>query len=101
MMDDTEVRLDLNAAAGMLRGVFALDLSSANGQCAACDATAPMGSQHLYMQPLSPGAVLRCQSCGSILMVFVHAGGRYRLGLQGLKWLQIPDRAEPGAVVSG
>ena len=24
-------------------------------------------------------------------MVFVHAGGRYRLGLQGLNWLEIAD----------
>jgi hypothetical protein len=27
-------------------------------------------------------------------MVFVHAGGRYRLGLQGLTWLEILDTIE-------
>ncbi len=95
-MDDSQVRLDGNAAAGMLRGVFAYDLTGASGQCAACGRIAQLGGQHLYMQPLSPGAVLRCQSCESILMVFVHAGGRYRFGLQGLTWLQFPDRTEPG-----
>jgi hypothetical protein len=94
-MDDTQVRLDGNAAAGILREVFAYDLSGASGQCAACGMTAQIGGQHLYMHPLSPGAVLRCQSCESILMVFVHADGRYRFGLQGLKWLQIPDQPEP------
>ena len=93
-MDETQTRLDGNAAAGMLRDVFVDDLSGARGQCAACGMTAQIGGQHLYMHPLSPGAVLRCQRCENILMVFVHAGGRYRFGLQGLKWIQIPDRIE-------
>jgi len=95
-MDETQVRLDGNAAAGMLQEVFACDLSGASGQCAACGRIAQIGAQHLYMHPLAPGAVLRCQSCESILMVFVHAGGRYRFGLQGLKWLQIADPTERG-----
>ena len=90
-MDETQLRLDGNAAAGMLREVFAYDLSAARGACAACGAIGQIGSQHLYMYPLSPGAVLRCNTCQAVLMVFVHAGGRYRLGLRGLSWLEIPD----------
>jgi len=90
-MDESQLRLDGNAAAGMLREVFVHEMSAARGACASCGATAEMGSQHLYMYPLSPGAVLRCQSCENILMVFVHAGGRYRFGMQGLKWLEIRD----------
>jgi ribosomal protein S27E len=89
MMDETQLRLDGNAAAGMLRELFVYDISAASGECASCGAIAQVGGQHLYMQPLSPGAVLRCQACENILMVFVHAGGRYRLGMQGLKWLEI------------
>ena len=61
-MDETQLRLDGNAAAGILREVFVHDLSAARGACAVCGAVAQMGSQHLYMYPLSPGAVLRCQS---------------------------------------
>ena len=90
-MDETQLRLDGNAAAGMLREVFVYDLSAARGACAACGAVAQMGSQHLYMYRLSPGAVLRCQSCENVLAVFVHAGGRYRIGLHGLTWLEFPD----------
>jgi hypothetical protein len=96
-MDDAELRLDGNAAAGILREVFVYDLSGARGQCASCGAIAEIGGQHLYMQPLSPGAVLRCRSCENVLMVFVHNRGRYRLGLQGLKWLEIQETAEAGA----
>ena len=93
-MDETQLRLDGNAAAGMLRDVFAYDLSGARGACASCGAIAQMGGQHLYMYPLSPGAVLRCQTCESVLIVFVHSGGHYRFGMQGLKWLEIADAGE-------
>src|SRR3954453_911648 len=93
-MDETQLRLDGNAAAGILREVFVHELSAARGQCASCGMIAPMGSQHLYMSPLSPGAVLRCQSCQEVLMVVVHAGGRYRLGLRGLAWLEMQDPDE-------
>ena len=93
-MDETQLRLDGNAAAGILREVFVHELSVARGACAACGAIAPLGSQHLYMYPLSPGAVLRCTTCQEVLMVFVHAGGRYRLGLRGLTWLEILDSVE-------
>ena len=98
-MDETQLRLDGNAAAGMLREIFAYDLSAARGACASCGAIGQIGSQHLYMYPLSPGATLRCQFCQSILMVFVSAGGRYRLGMQGLKWLEIRDAGEVEAEV--
>jgi len=93
-MDETQLRLDGNAAAGILREVFVHDLSAARGACAACGTIAPLGSQHLYMYPLSPGAVLRCTTCQEVLMVLVHAGGRYRLGLRGLTWLEILDSVE-------
>jgi len=81
-------------SAEILREVLAYDLSAARGACASCAAIGLMGRHNLYMYPLSPGAVLRCKSCEGILMVFVHGGGHYRLGMQGLKWLEIQDTAE-------
>ena len=90
-----ELRLDGNAAAGLLREVFANEITDARGACASCGAVGEMGAQHLYMFPLSPGAVLRCSACEGVLMVMVHAGGRVRLGLQGLVWLEMQDA--PGA----
>jgi hypothetical protein len=93
-MDETQLRLDGNAAAGILREVFVYDLTAARGACATCGTIAPIGSQHLYMYPLSPGAVLRCTTCQDVLLVFVHAGGRYWLGLRGLTWLEILDSVE-------
>jgi hypothetical protein len=96
MMDETQLRLDGNAAAGLMREVFVHDMTAARGACASCGNVAAMGSQHLYMSSLAPGAVLRCSRCEAVLLVFVHAGGRYRLGLRGLTWLEVMDPLEPG-----
>ena len=93
-MDDSQLRLDGNAAAGMLRDVFMHDMTTARGACASCGTIAPMGRQHLYMYPLSPGAVLRCSVCQQVQMVLVRAEGRYRLALQGLTWLELSDSPE-------
>jgi Family of unknown function (DUF6510) len=92
-MDDSQLRLDGNAVAGAMGEIFAQDMTAARGKCAICGTIAQMGSQPLYMNPLSPGAVLRCSTCQQVLMVMVHAEGRYRLGLQGLKWFDVPEVA--------
>jgi hypothetical protein len=91
-MDERELRLDGNAAAGVLREVFVDDLTGAHGACASCGLVAEMGAQLLYMYPHAPGAVLRCRGCEGVLMVVAHGGGRYRVGLQGLAWLEIQER---------
>ena len=90
-MDERQLRLDGNAAAGILGEVFVHEMSAARGACVSCGCIAQLGSQHLYMYPRSPGAVLRCAACQEILVVLVRAGGRYRLGLRGLAWLELPD----------
>jgi Family of unknown function (DUF6510) len=95
-MDDQQLRLDGNAAAGLLQEIFVHELTDARGACAACGAVGEMGAQHLYMSPRSPGAVLRCRVCESVLMVVVHAGGRFRLGVQGLVWIEMQDAAVAG-----
>jgi hypothetical protein len=90
-MTEQELRLDGNAAAGLFQDLFVHELTAARGACAACGSVGAMGAQHLYMSPRSPGAVLRCSACEGVLMVIVHAGGRFRLGLQGLVWIEMQD----------
>ncbi len=92
-MVEQQLRLDGNAAAGLLQDVFVHEVTNARGACAGCGAVGEMGAQHLYMTPMSPGAVLRCASCGAILMVIVHTAGRFRVGLQGLVWLEMEEAA--------
>jgi hypothetical protein len=95
-MDETALRLDGNALAGILQEAFLPELTGARGRCAGCGEVGEMGAQHLYMYPRSPGAVLRCRRCEAILAVVVRGGGRLRLALQGLVWLEVPDPAVPG-----
>ncbi|MFZ0918538.1 MAG: DUF6510 family protein [Candidatus Dormiibacterota bacterium] len=90
-MTEQELRLDGNAAAGLFQDLFVNELTTARGACAACGSVGAMGAQHLYMSPRSPGAVLRCSACEGVLMVIVRAGGRFRLGLQGLVWIEMQD----------
>jgi Family of unknown function (DUF6510) len=87
--DESALRLDGNACAGLLAEVFAHDLTAARGACSSCGAVAQVGAQHLYDYPAGPGAVLRCGTCQHVLLVVVDAGTRYRLSLAGVAWLEI------------
>lgn len=79
--------LDGNAAAGDLRTIFAVDVTAATGQCAACGLTAPLGTAQLYNQ--APGLVVRCTGCDSVLLRLVNAPGRAWLDVRGLRYLQL------------
>ncbi|MFL6018012.1 MAG: DUF6510 family protein [Gaiellaceae bacterium] len=79
--------LDGNAAAGMLGEVFALELTGARGRCDGCGNVAPLGEARAYVD--SPGLVVRCRNCDSVLLVLVRGDGRYWLGVQGLTWLEL------------
>jgi hypothetical protein len=77
--------LDGNAAAGELSRVFAMDITSAEGQCANCSAEKPFAEAHLYMQ--CPGLVARCALCGHVLMRLVNVQERVFLDLSGMSYL--------------
>jgi hypothetical protein len=93
-MDETQLRLDGNAAAGLMREMFVNDMTAARGACATCGNVAAMGSRHLYHVP-APGAVLRRSRCEAVLLVVVHTGDRYRLGRCSLTWLEVMDPLQP------
>jgi len=77
--------LDGNAAAGELSGIFAADLTSAEGHCANCGAKKRFAEAHLYMQ--CPGLVARCALCGHVLLRFTNVQGRVFLDLSGISYL--------------
>jgi hypothetical protein len=87
-MDIDDLRLDGNALAGALEQVFARDVTSARGRCAACGRVAPLGAQHLYRYPRAPGAVLRCSACDSVLLVLVERPKGTFVSLAGLSWME-------------
>ena len=88
-METDDLRVDGNAAAGLLGAVFGLDLSAARARCEGCGMIAELGAEPAYHQ--SMGTVLRCRGCDSVMLVVVQGPGRYWLGLTGSTWLEIPD----------
>jgi hypothetical protein len=84
-MDDTT--LDGNAAAGALADVFTSEMTLAVTVCASCGATRPLAEVRAYIA--APGLVLRCASCGAVLLRLVTTRGRAWLDLRGMQTLQL------------
>ncbi|MBX6364599.1 MAG: hypothetical protein IRZ00_12090 [Gemmatimonadetes bacterium] len=60
------MRLDGNAAAGILSEVFVPDLTTARAACASCGAIREVGALFVYAHGM--GTVLRCPSCGAAVL---------------------------------
>jgi hypothetical protein len=78
---------DGNSMAGPLREVFAVDITTAVGRCAACGNTGPLAEGRVFGP--APGLVLRCARCGQPLLRMVRGSGRTWLDLRGLACLEV------------
>jgi hypothetical protein len=87
--------LDGNAAAGELSRIFAMDITSAEGQCANCGAMGRFAEAHLYVQ--CPGLVARCALCGYVLLRCVNTEQHVFLDLRGMKYLALATTQLPEA----
>ena len=79
--------LDGNAAAGELSNIFAMDVTSAEAQCAHCGSTKRFAEAHLYTQ--APGLVARCADCEHVLLRLVSTRQRVFLDMRGMTTLII------------
>lgn len=86
-MEQQDLKLDGNSAGGLLREVFAFELTSARGRCNNCGAVAEVGAVTVYAN--APGTVLRCPQCEAVLMRIAGSGDRYWLDVRGITWLEI------------
>jgi hypothetical protein len=80
MSDD--LRLDGNAAAGLLSELFAVEVTAALLTCAACGARGPVGAAHVYDR--GPGTIVRCPSCTAVLLRVARIRGRLVADLRGV-----------------
>jgi Zn finger protein HypA/HybF involved in hydrogenase expression len=78
--------LDGNAVAGLLREVFAVEMTTALETCAGCGATEPIGGVRLYR---GAGVVLRCPHCESVLVKIVQGRAGSWISLEGARALEI------------
>lgn len=88
-MSDVRRVLDGNAVAGLLREIFAVDMTVAVSTCGGCGSNDQIGSLRAYTD--APGAVMRCPHCERVVARIVHAPGRHWLDLRGATCLQIPE----------
>jgi hypothetical protein len=82
-----EIKLESNAAGGMLHVTFPFDMTLVQATCAGCGATNAMGAVVAYMHGM--GTVVRCQSCDTVLIRIAQARGHYLLDMQGIRVLEI------------
>jgi Family of unknown function (DUF6510) len=62
--------LDGNAIAGLMQQVFGSEMTTATTVCRYCGATRALAELVVYLE--APGTVVRCRTCGGILMVFAR-----------------------------
>jgi len=74
--------LDGNAIAGSLYDVFGKEMTAATSVCAHCGAICLVAELRVYLR--APGTVVRCSSCGNVVMVLVEIRGITCVDLLGL-----------------
>jgi Zn finger protein HypA/HybF involved in hydrogenase expression len=84
-----EMTLDGNAIAGLLREIFALEMTDAVGTCASCGAVNEVGRVDVYVH--APGTVVRCPACEQVLMRIVRGRGRYWVDFSGVRCLEFSE----------
>ena len=81
------LRLDGNAAAGLLAEIFVMEMTSAQSTCASCGQTGPIGSLLLYGGQI--GTVLRCPTCDAVQLRVARFHGQYCMDMRGITLLRI------------
>ena len=86
-MENADLKLDGNAAAGELREIFGAEMTVVRATCAACGAVREMGALSLYVH--APGTVFRCASCEAVLVRIVRTEERVWLDPSGVRCLEL------------
>lgn len=82
----SDMKLDGNAIGGLLREIFAMEMTTAEGTCANCGAVHMVGEVVVYLN--APGVVVRCPSCDYVQMKIVQGRGRYWVDMSGVRCLE-------------
>jgi hypothetical protein len=86
MNGDTDYQpLDGNAAGGLLRELFALEMTEGSVTCDHCGAVAAIGAARLYGG--SMGAILRCVKCDEVVIRLVRTPAGLWLEMRGTRRL--------------
>ena len=78
--------LDVNAIAGLLQEVIAVEMTTAIGTCDGCGEAEPVGAAHVFR---GAGVVMRCPHCDHALVTIVKDDARVWIGFPGLRTLEV------------
>ena len=87
------LRLDGNAAAGLLSEIFVPDLTAARATCAYCGAIRTLGALLVYAHHMGP--VIRCPECGALVLRVARIRNQLWLDPTGARLIVTPEAAEP------
>jgi uncharacterized Zn finger protein len=80
--------LDGNVIAGSLLEHFGVEMTTAFGSCGHCGASSQIAELVVYAR--APGSVVRCPSCGQVVMVLVSVRNELRVELTALRLIDTP-----------
>src|SRR4029077_842687 len=89
------LRLDGNAAAGILSEVFVPDLTTARATCANCGTIQALGALLVYAHGM--GTVMRCPSCDGVVLRVARPRAQLWLDLTGARLVVMAAAAPPVA----
>ena len=87
------LRLDGNAAAGILSELFVPDLTAARATCAGCGVTQAVGALLVYAQGM--GTVMRCPECEGVVLCITRTATQVWLDPSGARRIIIAAAALP------
>jgi Family of unknown function (DUF6510) len=85
---DAAIPLDGNAVAGLLREVFACEMTVAVVTCGGCGAAAPVGTARVFGGVM--GAIFRCATCDTAVVRLARTPRGTWLDLRGARSLVVP-----------
>ena len=92
LIEDASSRmLDGNAMAGLLHGLFDVEMTIASIECASCGRHGEVGSLWAFLE--SPGYILRCPACQNIVLRLTVTPRQVYLDARGAAYLRIPKIA--------
>ncbi len=81
-----ELRLDGNAAGGIIGEVFSFEVTMAEYACGGCGKTDRLGGAMVY-EVRDLGIIARCPGCDNALIRLAHNRGRHLVDLRGTRYL--------------
>lgn len=84
-----DAHLDGNSLGGFFYDLFGQEMTNQRACCGVCGAINPLGTAQVYRD--APGDVVRCASCGTVVLAAVVVPTGVRISFQSLRWVELAE----------